>query len=202
MFSLDRCLVNQGCVDLFPEAIVHHLPRLSSDHNPLLLELYPCKASHFRFEALWLGYPDSWDIIRRAWRPKNSGSVFHKLAKCFSSARRALKLWNKETVRANPPERSCRLLKCRKWSSLLKLWVIQLGTNFILFTIPTRVSFCKWKIIGNSDLEWHRLVLVIPTRNFSILQVGEQRSKGWGQSDLVYRSYQEVESGHCKTKGF
>lgn len=38
---LDRGLVNQGWKDLFPDANITHLPRLSSDHKPLLIHCYP-----------------------------------------------------------------------------------------------------------------------------------------------------------------
>lgn len=39
---LDRGLVNQNWMDIFPDAKLSHLPRLSSDHNPLLNTMPIC----------------------------------------------------------------------------------------------------------------------------------------------------------------
>lgn len=58
---LDRCWANPSWTLAFPEANVTHLPRISSDHCPLLLSLSKTCASRverpFRFEKIWLSHP-------------------------------------------------------------------------------------------------------------------------------------------------
>lgn len=39
LFRLDRAIANASWIEAFPEAIVRTLPRLYSDHSPLLIDL-------------------------------------------------------------------------------------------------------------------------------------------------------------------
>lgn len=58
---LDRALCNLAWRQRFPEAIVTHLPRLSSDHAPLLIRLIEGsgdrRRAKFKFQAAWLTSP-------------------------------------------------------------------------------------------------------------------------------------------------
>lgn len=59
---LDRCLVSGCWSAMFPDAILEHLIRASSDHCPILLHLqFPMKQKNhlFRFEEFWLHYRDA-----------------------------------------------------------------------------------------------------------------------------------------------
>ena len=54
---IDRCWTNSDWTLLFPDANVTHLPRVSSDHCPLLLKLFENGQRRlerpFRFEKMW-----------------------------------------------------------------------------------------------------------------------------------------------------
>lgn len=54
--QLDRALLNIEWMQLFPGVCVKHLPRIASDHAPLLLNTY-LNAFYgyksFRFEKFW-----------------------------------------------------------------------------------------------------------------------------------------------------
>uniref|UniRef100_A0A803LHF9 Reverse transcriptase domain-containing protein n=1 Tax=Chenopodium quinoa TaxID=63459 RepID=A0A803LHF9_CHEQI len=68
---LDRFLANDGWIRLFPHNFVTNLLRMSSDHNPLLLQLEQKKAfpgtAPFRFEPLWLTDPDFIPFVSQKW---------------------------------------------------------------------------------------------------------------------------------------
>ena len=68
---IDRCWANPSWTLAYPEANVTHLPRISSDHYPLLLSLSRtscCRAERpFRFEKMWLSHPDFPLIVDKAW---------------------------------------------------------------------------------------------------------------------------------------
>ncbi|KAH1038646.1 hypothetical protein J1N35_040389 [Gossypium stocksii] len=59
---LDRTLGNKAWVNFFPNSLITHLPRIKSDHRPLLFSLNPCftlpKGRPFRFLAGWVEHPD------------------------------------------------------------------------------------------------------------------------------------------------
>lgn len=58
---LDRALCNVEWNVLFPEAAVTHLPRIGSDHSPILVTCkvnrHPQGPKPFRFQAAWLTHP-------------------------------------------------------------------------------------------------------------------------------------------------
>lgn len=89
---LDRCLASPLWMERFPPAILEHLPRISSDHCPLIIDTAPNlqdRQNLFQFEEIWLHYKESWQIVREAWKPPVGGSAFRKLAACLDKARRA-----------------------------------------------------------------------------------------------------------------
>ena len=55
---LDRCWASPNWITAYPSAIANNLPRLSSDHNPILLTLKPIMSNRpkkmFKFEPFWL----------------------------------------------------------------------------------------------------------------------------------------------------
>jgi len=92
---LDRALSNTAWRILFPEATVTHLPRISSDHTPLLLSLSGRMAnkrmSTFKFQAAWFTHKGLAEVIKSSWDSKahimtNVSHLTDVLAK-----------WNKDT---------------------------------------------------------------------------------------------------------
>ena len=68
---LDRGLGNAEWTTLFPSAEIHHLPRVKSDHCPILLstdlrERKPPKP--FRFEQMWLTDPTFPTLVDDSWK--------------------------------------------------------------------------------------------------------------------------------------
>ncbi|CAL8164027.1 unnamed protein product [Prunus armeniaca] len=69
---LDRAICNMQWRRLFPEANVQHLPRTTSDHNPIKIKLSSrfVVSPHlrpFRFEAMWMQHEQFNEFISDVW---------------------------------------------------------------------------------------------------------------------------------------
>ena len=87
---------------LFPKTEIHHLPRVKSDHYPIMLLTDPCERNPpkpFRFEQMWLTDPSFPSIVEQGW--KASECVLIALSLLFRFPRRLdfltahLRTWNK-----------------------------------------------------------------------------------------------------------
>ncbi|CAN1182365.1 hypothetical protein LINPERHAP2_LOCUS35925 [Linum perenne] len=70
---LDRGLASISWKSTFPEATIHHLPRLRSDHRPILVNFFgltaPCKLKRpFRFIILGMANPDFPCLLSSMWK--------------------------------------------------------------------------------------------------------------------------------------
>ncbi|XP_021827477.1 uncharacterized protein LOC110768097 [Prunus avium] len=91
---IDRAICMMNWRGLYAEAHVRHLPRTTSDHNPLKISLQSCfhAAPHlrpFRFEAMWLKHEKFGDFINNTWG-KLDGSAMEKTFQLVAR----LKHWN------------------------------------------------------------------------------------------------------------
>ncbi|GLT24835.1 hypothetical protein SLA2020_000040 [Shorea laevis] len=93
---LDRALFNFEALESFPAAKVINLPRLCSDHHPILLCLDDsCSigkhAKPFRFEAAWLTHDAFKSVFTQAWLLHASS-----LPNAINSVQEACFQWNRE----------------------------------------------------------------------------------------------------------
>ena len=68
---LDRGLGNTDWKLLFPAAEIHHLPRVKSDHCPIMLitnPLAPKSSKPFRFKQMWLTDPTFLPLVKDSWQ--------------------------------------------------------------------------------------------------------------------------------------
>lgn len=67
----DRALANDDWCLQFPESMVFHLPKILSDHHPLLIDLDGTaprtNAKPFRFEEMWTHHTDFERLITESW---------------------------------------------------------------------------------------------------------------------------------------
>ncbi|XP_019184648.1 PREDICTED: uncharacterized protein LOC109179603 [Ipomoea nil] len=91
---LDRALCNVEWRHRFPEATVRHLPRVASDHTPILLHSDgrggPRGPDTFRFQAAWLTNDSFKEVIHKTWAPG------HALQRNIAMVRDELTVWNRE----------------------------------------------------------------------------------------------------------
>ncbi|XP_050222224.1 uncharacterized protein LOC126672322 [Mercurialis annua] len=70
---LDRGLCNNTWSTKFPNVAVHHLARISSDHRPVLINLYNQRINvstqnSFLFLAAWLTHKDFNQVVHNCWK--------------------------------------------------------------------------------------------------------------------------------------
>ncbi|KAK5802899.1 hypothetical protein PVK06_030528 [Gossypium arboreum] len=91
---LDRVLGNGAWICKFPNSLVTHLPKIKSDHRPLLLnqnlEVFLPRGRLFRFLAGWIEHPAFDDFINDKW------DFTRDMADSLSKLTLNLKEWNKQ----------------------------------------------------------------------------------------------------------
>ena len=92
---LDRMFSNSLWLNMFTEACVIHLPKLKSDHVPILLKLNHNQESligchPFRFLAPWIVHDDYNNMVTSCWRRNED------LLKNIATFTDQAKGWNKE----------------------------------------------------------------------------------------------------------
>lgn len=90
---LDRVWCNVDWHSLFTAANIHHLPRTSSDHHPVLVEgltgRRPVQFKGFQFLEPWLRHADFGTIVHKYWQPN-----FGDLADIMKAAKEGFQIWN------------------------------------------------------------------------------------------------------------
>ncbi|KAK5786661.1 hypothetical protein PVK06_041299 [Gossypium arboreum] len=90
---LGRALANDAWILAFSQTLVYHLPRIKSDHRPILLktnpELNTSKGRPFRFLRGWTKHANFKDLIVKKWR--FSGNMADSLSEFTSH----VKDWNR-----------------------------------------------------------------------------------------------------------
>uniref|UniRef100_A0A2N9H2I2 Endonuclease/exonuclease/phosphatase domain-containing protein n=1 Tax=Fagus sylvatica TaxID=28930 RepID=A0A2N9H2I2_FAGSY len=100
MSRIDRFLFTVAREDQFPSITQRRLPRLLSDHFPLLLECGQIQLGKrpFRFENMWLKAEGFMDHVRQWWGSYQfHGSPSHVLANNLKALKTDLKNWNIES---------------------------------------------------------------------------------------------------------
>ncbi|KAL8555579.1 hypothetical protein ACS0TY_003398 [Phlomoides rotata] len=100
---LDRVLVNDGFLDIWHSATATVLPRISSDHHPILLTLQE-NAAHsirpFRFQTMWATHPSFLPLVSDSWRQfVTSSNPIHRVTQKLKRLKASLKNWNKVIFR-------------------------------------------------------------------------------------------------------
>lgn len=98
---LDRGLVNSSWQISFPDTSVRVLPRVKSDHHPLLLDTSGfCASNHFhepfRFMAAWQTHKMFRAFLQDSWPSLES------LPYCLESTQSKLRSWHKEVFQSIP----------------------------------------------------------------------------------------------------
>uniref|UniRef100_A0A2N9GBW4 DUF3752 domain-containing protein n=1 Tax=Fagus sylvatica TaxID=28930 RepID=A0A2N9GBW4_FAGSY len=99
MSRLDRFLYSADWEDFYPNITQRRLPRLLSDHSPILLECgeFVRGRRPFRFENMWLKAEGFVDQVKGWWESyKFSGTLNFILAHKLKALKSDLKKWNEE----------------------------------------------------------------------------------------------------------
>ena len=96
---LDRAFSNVSWLDSFEDPMEHHLPRIASDHSPILLSHNKSSALKnipLKFEAVWLSHASFSKVVEDSWAIPCSGTPQFILAQKLKNLKFHLKVWNKE----------------------------------------------------------------------------------------------------------
>ncbi|KAH0696829.1 hypothetical protein KY289_014311 [Solanum tuberosum] len=96
---LDRILVNQEFLDVFPASEVHHLIRQGSDHAPLHLSCNSVEVpiiKPFRFMNFWSRHQQFKKIVEDSWKIDFVGNPFFEFHSKLKNVKKALSAWSKE----------------------------------------------------------------------------------------------------------
>lgn len=97
MSHLDRLLVSQSWIKIFPNFHLMSLLRIRSNHNPLLLKFEDHKKRRIPsiFENMWLDHLELEDKIREWWNVIVHGIRIFSLTKKLQHVKLQLRTWNK-----------------------------------------------------------------------------------------------------------
>ncbi|XP_051121132.1 uncharacterized protein LOC127244702, partial [Andrographis paniculata] len=96
---LDRILYNTAWEDFAETTRVRHLPRMHSDHAPLLVRFSHERhrlASAFRFQNMWTRHHTFQDHVRQSWVVPTGTTGLLNLRLKLGRLKQALKWWNKQ----------------------------------------------------------------------------------------------------------
>ncbi|XP_042045033.1 uncharacterized protein LOC121791044 [Salvia splendens] len=97
---LDRLLVNEAWSNAFEATRVTNLPRVSSDHGPILARCKmprpPSGGSAFRFQNMWVRHGGFLQLVQNIWAQPTEASGLLNLQTKLARSKKALKAWNKE----------------------------------------------------------------------------------------------------------
>uniref|UniRef100_A0A803QQI1 Reverse transcriptase domain-containing protein n=1 Tax=Cannabis sativa TaxID=3483 RepID=A0A803QQI1_CANSA len=113
---LDRALVSNSWLQLFPGAILSNLEYSYSDHSPIYLEPI-IRSNHipyhlFRFENAWLKEPMCIQIVKDSWEAHGEESIMGKINLCATNLSR----WGKDLT----GNFKRRIQQCKNELSVLK----------------------------------------------------------------------------------
>ncbi|KAL8463010.1 hypothetical protein ACS0TY_033862 [Phlomoides rotata] len=100
---LNWVLVNDGFLDFWHSSSATVLPRISSDHHPILLT-FKETAGHlvrpFRFQHMWMTHPSFTTMVTASWsQVVTSHCPIHRVTQKLKWLKTTLRNWNKVTFR-------------------------------------------------------------------------------------------------------
>ncbi|XP_077232625.1 uncharacterized protein LOC143869974 [Tasmannia lanceolata] len=96
---LDRALINEEWLFLYPSSFVsYHLPGLS-DHSPMITQISNPSLNlkkPFKFFSMWLDDLSIFPIVERAWNKEIKGTPLFRVYQKLREVKAALRIWNHE----------------------------------------------------------------------------------------------------------
>ena len=195
---LDRCFGNAQWRQMYQDANVIVLPRVKSDHHPILVELERKRGRvhsndrPFQFEAAWLQHKEFAEFVNKSWE---TGS---ELPRALQNLTYRLKIWNKE-VYGNIFQRKRRVLDrlggvqkaiaSRGNPSLYQLEET-LETEYRQILRQEEIhwyqkSRCQWISFGDRNTSYfHTKTIIRRQRNKIKALKNEQNVWVWGEDSL------------------
>lgn len=100
--KLDRVLVNWPWRQNHPNSVSTALPIVSSDHSPVVLQLFLNRKSgtSFNFELFWAEHEECFGVVEKEWKEGSEDSEsWDKMRAKLKASQRALQGWHKKTFK-------------------------------------------------------------------------------------------------------
>ncbi|KAF7828452.1 reverse transcriptase [Senna tora] len=100
--KIDRVLVSNEWMNLFPNMIAMALPALGLDHSPIITNLNPKpmkRAKEFKFEDYWMEHKDFTGILQQSWSRDNDADNWAKWRRNGNNFQQAVQDWSKKTFK-------------------------------------------------------------------------------------------------------
>ncbi|XP_077232003.1 uncharacterized protein LOC143865668 [Tasmannia lanceolata] len=95
--KLDRALVNDEWLSLFPQSFAANKNPGISNHSPIIIHLHPeSSRDHppFRFFFVWLEDLSLYEVVERMWQINLKGTPMFRLVRKLKLVKQAIKNWN------------------------------------------------------------------------------------------------------------
>ncbi|XP_042964784.1 uncharacterized protein LOC122299013 [Carya illinoinensis] len=96
---LDRVLINTPLLLRCSDASMKYLPRLSSDHSPMIAWWKNDNSKYgftsFKYQKMWESHANFRDCVSRSWVVESGGVGMNRLARKLKTLKCALRAWNK-----------------------------------------------------------------------------------------------------------
>ncbi|XP_038977842.1 uncharacterized protein LOC120108329 [Phoenix dactylifera] len=184
---LDRAFATAGWIQEFPDNHVKHLPRIASDHSPILVctdRPIPFRCP-FRFERLWLCYPRSWGVVSEAWNKPVRGDAMYRVSRRLELTRRYLRRWNRVEVgnifrRIEELEEAIANMQLREASGG--------GLSHVEFSELRSFLSMHDALLSQQEIFWRQKSRV------QWIQEGDRNTKFFHQSTLIRRQRNRIRS--------
>ncbi|XXG76419.1 hypothetical protein AAC387_Pa08g0774 [Persea americana] len=187
---LNRALVNPQWMAHYPDPLLHHLPRISSDHSPILLNYQNQATSNapFKFENKWLLHPSFFEVVKSNWETTVIGNPQFILAQKLKALKISLKQWTKLTfgnLHQNILAAEARVLQCQH----------QLDSSP---SEPSREDLLSSRselheALKAQEIHWHQ------RSRIAWLKEGDQNTKFFHHSAIVRSSFNKI--NHISANG-
>ncbi|KAG2690483.1 hypothetical protein I3760_09G188800 [Carya illinoinensis] len=200
---LDRALMDSSFLALFPNACCSYLPRSTSDHAPMFIELMQDPFSYgpapFRFQQMWVDHHDFLDCVRSAWEVYMDGSAIYNLSRKLKMTKVALREWNKRVFGHTLSHIDALEKQVEEIEQQLQLfWEDNLGKELQEAVSDltnwrrreemklAQMTKLKWKLEGDRNTKFHHACLANKRRN----KVLHMRSNG-----VVFKTPEGIHQG-------
>lgn len=97
MTKIDRCLINDAWLDLFPHSFVNFQPATSSDHSPALISFDNDQGStkkSFIFFDMWCQHDSFNEVVKETWDKQITGTPMYTIVQKLKALKPKLKYLN------------------------------------------------------------------------------------------------------------
>ncbi|XP_042521331.1 uncharacterized protein LOC122094799 [Macadamia integrifolia] len=150
---LDRAFVNEDWLNSFDDCSQKVLPRIASDHAPLLvssrLSSKP-KNCPFRINKIWLDHPEFVDMTREAWNMNLISSATFILYQKLKRLKHVIKSWSRRAF----PNLNQEVDSARTELETVQSRIEEEGYSKHLFDLEADAKTRLWKAIDNHEKLW------------------------------------------------